>query len=217
MEHLAPAKSLVQMTYEAILDEICTGALAPGTRLAQDDIARQLGVSRQPVNSAIAMLRAQNFVRDTGRRGVVVAPVDKALFDAIYQFRSAVEPLAVGLAADNMDNIGVASGRRIIARGKAGVAADDAEAVLEADMEFHSLIYRLSGNPIIAESMRLNWRHLQRSMGKVLQYPGMSETVWAEHTEIFETLVAGRGADAAVLMGAHIRNAPIRIAGQQQA
>jgi len=95
MDSLQPTKSLVQKTYEAILNEICTGSLLPGVRLAQDDLAAQLDVSRQPVNGAIAMLKSQGFVIDTGRRGVVVAPIADGHFEAIYQFRSAVEPLAV--------------------------------------------------------------------------------------------------------------------------
>jgi len=211
METLTPAKSLVQMTYEAILDEICTGSLTPGTRLSQDHLAAQLNVSRQPVNSAITMLKSQNFVEDTGRRGVVVAAVDRKLFDAIYQFRSAVDPLAVELAITRMAEKDIACGRAIIARGKICVEATQSQAVLQADIDFHSLIYQLSGNAIIIDTMHLNWRHLQRSMSKVLQHPGMSSQVWIEHEQIFDAMVAGKTAQATALMRRHVRDAPNRI------
>ncbi len=211
METLTPAKSLVQMTYEAILNEICTGSLTPGTRLSQDHLAAQLNVSRQPVNSAIAMLKSQNFVEDTGRRGVVVAAVDGKLFNEIYQFRAAIDPLAVELAVTRLTKEDIARGREIIARGKACVEAAQSQAVLQADIDFHSLIYQLSGNAIIIDTMHLNWRHLQRSMSKVLQHPGMTTHVWSEHERIFEAMVAGKTAQAAELMRTHARDAPNRI------
>jgi len=211
METLTPAKSLVQMTYEAILDEICTGSLTPGTRLSQDHLAAQLNVSRQPVNSAITMLKSQKFVEDTGRRGVVVAAVDRKLFDAIYQFRAAIDPLAVELAITRMAEKDIANGREIITRGKVCVEAVESQAVLQADIDFHSLIYQLSGNAIIIDTMHLNWRHLQRSMSKVLQHPGMTTQVWIEHEQIFDAMVAGDTAQATALMRSHVGDAPNRI------
>ena len=214
MESLQPTKSLVQKTYEALLNEICTGALEPGMRLAQDDLAEQLDVSRQPVNGAIAMLKSQGFVIETGRRGVIVAPIEDGHFEAIYQFRSAVEPLAVELATPRMTKESIVRGRKIISRGKNFVQTGNAPAVLQADMDFHALIHQLSGNAIIVETMHLNWRHLQRSMSKVLQFPGMSIHVWKEHQKIFEAMISGNAGEATVLMRTHIMHAPKRISGQ---
>lgn len=214
MEAITPTKSLVERAYDALLDAICTGALPPGSRLAQDEVAETLNVSRQPVNSAIAMLKAQRFVRDTGRRGVVVAPVDQAFFESIYQFRSAVEPLAVELATPRLDAEVIARGRAVIERGTALVQAGDAEGVLQSDVDFHLLICETSGNEIIIDTMRLNWQHLRRSMGEVLQFPGMSLQVWKEHKAIFEAMVTGDTRRARLLMHKHIVDAPKRLASR---
>lgn len=211
MHALAPSKTLVEKTYEAILEAICTGRLPPGDRLNQDDIAERLQVSRQPVNSAIAMLKAQRFVTDAGRRGVVVAPVDETLFGSIYEFRSAIEPLAVTLAMANLDNPAIAEGRRIVTFGKAKVRMGDDAGVLQADIDFHAHIYALSRNHIVVDTMRLNWQHLRRSMGRVLQHPGMSVQVWDEHERIFEAMARGEAGVAADLMRSHVIEAPRRL------
>lgn len=213
MEVIAPSKSLVEKTYDALLDAICTGALKPGVRIAQDEIAEKLNVSRQPVNSAIAMLKAQRFVQDTGRRGVTVAPVDRRLFDSIYQFRSAVEPLAVELATPRLNPDAIARGRAIVERGTTLMEAGDTNGVLHADIDFHTLIYELSGNDIILDTMRLNWQHLRRSMGEVLRFPGMTSQVWKEHAAIFEEMAAGNAKLAANHMRSHIADAPKRTVG----
>ena len=131
MEALAPNKTLVEKAYEALLEAICCGDVRPGDRLNQDELASKLNVSRQPINSAIAMLKAQRFVQDTGKRGVVVAPIDQNLFDSIYEFRTVVEPLAVQLACQRMTSEAVTLGREIISRGKSCVqSADHAAALL---------------------------------------------------------------------------------------
>ncbi|SIO34291.1 transcriptional regulator, GntR family [Rhodovulum sp. ES.010] len=207
MEALTQKKTLVEQAYDALLEAICSGDIKAGERLNQDELAERLQVSRQPVNSAIAMLKAQRFVQDTGKRGVVVAPIDQTLFDSIYQFRTAVEPLAVHLATTRMTKEAISLGREIIARGKSHVQNGDQASALRADMDFHNLIYNLSGNIIVADTMNLNWRHLQRAMSEVLSVPGTTLRVWKEHDQIFSEMVRGDDKRAAKLMREHMEHA----------
>lgn len=79
-------------------------------------------------------------------------------------------------------------------------------------MDFHVLIYELSGNPLILETMRLNWHHLRRSMDEVLRTPGMSTRVWKEHDAIFGAMVRGDADAAASLAEQHVRQAMNRVA-----
>ncbi|PZX15956.1 DNA-binding GntR family transcriptional regulator [Palleronia aestuarii] len=211
MRALTQNKTLLDQTYEALLEAICTGSIKAGERLNQDEIAARLSVSRQPVNSAIAMLKAQRFVNDTGRRGVVVAPIDRTIFESIYTFRTAVEPLAVRLATGRLTRDAITLGRDVIERGKRQVQAGERSAALRCDIEFHNLIYTLSGNLIISDTMSLNWRHLQRAMIEVLNVPGATLRVWKEHDEIFRSMVEGDAEGAAAMMHAHMINATLQI------
>lgn len=211
MESLDVPKSLVDQAYEVILNALCDGTLKPGGRLTQEDIAARLNVSRQPVTHALALLKAQGFLAQSGRRGLTVTAVDPKMFEAIYQFRSAVEPLAVKLAAPHMTKQAIVRGRALVKHGRSMIAAGDSRASLQADMDFHAFIYELSGNPLIAETMQLHWRHLRRGMGEVLRHPGMSVAVWREHGLILEALARGDGDGAAELMRGHIVGAFERV------
>lgn len=204
MESLVAPKRLVDQAYAAILDAICNGTLKPDERLTQDGIAQRLNVSRQPIHNALLVLKAQGFVREAGGRGLSVAPLDPKLFDAIYQFRSAVEPLAVTVAVAHIDKRAVQQGRALIARGKAAAARNDPKPLIAADMAFHSFIYELSDNSLILETMRLNWHHLRRAMGQTLRLPGLGRRVWKEHETIFESMIAGEIDKAARLMRDHV-------------
>lgn len=207
MESLVTPKTLVDQAYAAILDAICDGTLKPGERLTQESVAQRLNVSRQPIHNALLVLKAQGFVREFGRRGLAVAPLDPKLFEAIYQFRSAIEPLAVRIAIAFLNEESIARGRAIIERGKAAVKRGDSARLVQADMDFHSFIYELSGNLLVIDTMHLNWQHLRRSMGEVLRYPALTARVWREHAEIFEAMIARDAKKAARLMQDHMVNA----------
>lgn len=149
-------KSLVDQTYEILLDAICSGELAPGERLNQDEIAARLDVSRQPVNSAISMLKAHNFVEDTGRRGVIISKIEARQFHEIYEFRSAIEPFAIRLASERMPLDAAARARQMLERGQEVAETQGTIAQVKVDMEFHEMIYEWTGNATIQRTMRLN-------------------------------------------------------------
>jgi len=206
LESLVSPTTLVDQAYAVILDAICDGTLKPGERLTQADVAERLNVSRQPIHNALLVLKAQGFLQESGRRGLCVAPIDPALFEAIYQFRSAIEPLAVRLATARMKPADLASGEVLIAQGMRAIKEQGGAAV-RADMAFHSWIYDLSGNVMIVETMRLNWQHLRRAMGEVLRHPRLSTRVWNEHRVIVDAMAAGDGEKAALLIGGHVMSA----------
>ena len=74
MKILSVQPNLVEQVHEAILLEISVGKLTPGTRIIQEQIASELGVSRQPVQQALLLLRNQGLLRDAPGRGLIVAP-----------------------------------------------------------------------------------------------------------------------------------------------
>ena len=95
--HVQPR--MMEQVYGTILDAICDGRLAPGERLAQEGIAEKLNVSRQPVGQALMLLKSQGFVCKSGRRGLMVSPLEEDFVRSLYEFRCALDRLAARLAA----------------------------------------------------------------------------------------------------------------------
>jgi DNA-binding GntR family transcriptional regulator len=214
IESLKPQKTLVEQVYASVLDAICEGALPAGARVTQDELAAQLRVSRQPVMTALNLLKQNGFLVEHGRRGLQVAAADRAHFDAIYEFRSALEPLAASLAAERISPEQLARGRVLVAHGRRVAAAGDAHATLQADIDFHSLIYQASGNPLLLESMQRHWQHLRRSMGEVLQRPRFTQKVWREHAAILDAIAAGDRKAAGRLIAEHVSEARERVSAE---
>lgn len=69
MKAIASTPNLVEQVRNAILDEVTAGKIGPGERIIQEQIAQALGVSRQPVQQALALLRNQGVLQDAPGRG----------------------------------------------------------------------------------------------------------------------------------------------------
>jgi len=117
------APSLYEQVYTSILEAICGGTLRPGDRINQDELAAQLNVSRQPVTQALTVLRSQDFVRDAGRRGLVVTPLQKRFFESLYELRESLDPMAARLAARHGAGLARAGGQALLDRGRAALQA----------------------------------------------------------------------------------------------
>ncbi len=203
MERLSLHMPLADRVYRAILDAICAGELAPGARITQDELAARLDVSRQPVLQALVLLRRQGFVRDSGRRGIVVAPFDRDFVAQLYEVRSALDGAAARGAARRGQADARLSGPGLIAAGRAAVASGSVARMIEADMRFHLFLYDLSGNPLIAETAGLHWHHIRRVMGGYIgRYRGRGE-IWDEHEAILRAVVDGAPDEAERLARHH--------------
>ncbi|MGJ4949579.1 GntR family transcriptional regulator [Bradyrhizobium sp. HKCCYLS20291] len=203
-----PAPSLVDQVVEAITDEIVSGVLTSGSRLIQDDLAKAYGVSRQPVQQALVLLRGCGLVQSAPGRGLIVAPLDPRLVRDLYEMRAVLEGLAARLAAERASRRAASEGPAYIVAGHEAVRSGLVSRKIETDIAFHRFLSSLSGNTLIDETMAPHWPYLKRVMSDVLQKEQrMSQTVWDEHEDILAAVIEGRSADAERLSREHITRA----------
>ena len=164
-------------------------------------------MSRQPVLQALRLLKKDGLVLDAPGRGLLVAPLDPDWIAKVYQVRGALDALAARLAAARQTRIDGA----LLERGRRAARGRDVQAMLDADLAFHSAIYTASGNPLIEQSAHLHWRHLRRVMGAVLQSARQRASVWDEHTAIAEAIGSGDAERAAQLMERHAAQASLKL------
>lgn len=199
LERIEFAPDLTEQVYQRLLDAICSGELAAGARLTQEELAASFNVSRQPVLQALRLLKKDGVVVDSGRRGLIVVPVDPSLIGQLYEVRSVLD----GLAARRAALAGAKIDPSVIDRGRRAVAGSRIAAMIDADIAFHNLIYAASGNPLIGESAGRHWHHIRRAMGAALQAAGVRESVWDEHQAILEAINAADAVQAERLARQH--------------
>jgi DNA-binding GntR family transcriptional regulator len=202
---LDPSPNLIDQVYARILEGITDRTLLPGQRIRQNELAEQLGVSRQPVSHALHLLYRQGLITESGRRGFEVSQLDPERIRQLYEVRGAIDALAAKLAAARVksDAIGRAQFEKALHAGRAIDRKTPLSMLIALDVDFHSAIYRLAGNPAIEEMIAPQWPHMRRSMATVLVELDYRESAWREHEGIAEAIFASDAAAAEKAALAH--------------
>ena len=213
MKRLSVPQSRAEQTYQVLLDEICDGSMPAGTQLIQEELAAQLGVSRQPIQQALARLKGDGLLEEAPGRGLCVPALDLSRMRSHYDIRSALDRLAARLAAMrvaeatlNKQQVSDA-GQKIVDAGRDAVAKGAVKDMIRRDIDFHSYIYTISGNPLIATTAESHWRFLRRVMGDVLRRAQPPASIWQQHQAILQAIVSGNADAADSLAEQHIENA----------
>jgi DNA-binding GntR family transcriptional regulator len=203
------APNLIDQVYARILEAITDRTLLPGQRIRQNELAEKLGVSRQPVSHALHLLHRQGLVAESGRRGFEVTGLDPTRIRQLYEVRGAIDALAARLAANRSkaDAAGRLQLEKALHAGRSIDRKTPLSKLIALDVNFHSAIYRLAGNPAIEEMMAPQWPHMRRSMATVLAELDYRESAWSEHETIAAAIFAGNGKAAEEAASAHAQTA----------
>src|SRR4051794_13186630 len=91
--------ALVDRLAATIQARVLSGEFASGSRLRQESLATEFGVSRTPVREALRKLQAAGIVQLEPRRGARVRGPSAREVREAYEVRAELEGLAAGLAA----------------------------------------------------------------------------------------------------------------------
>ncbi|HWQ37837.1 MAG TPA: GntR family transcriptional regulator [Burkholderiales bacterium] len=207
MKALPHQPTLVDQVYEAILSEISAGKFAHDSRLIQEELAESLGVSRQPIQQALLLLKSHGILRDAPGRGLMVAPLEAEFVRNLYEVRGVLDGLASSKAAERAAVTARKEGPAFIKRGREAVASRSIPKMIAADMDFHFFLYGLSRNPLIAEASSPYWSYLRRVMGEVLLYDETPAEIWDQHEAILDAVIAADPQKAGQLAREHIAQA----------
>jgi DNA-binding GntR family transcriptional regulator len=204
--------SVVDLTYEAIRERIVSGELARGERVHQEDIARELGVSRTPVREALRRLAAEGLVQMHTNRGARVADLDRSGMRAAYEARLVIEPGAARLGAQRRPPEPLRAMRAALARQRRGRRGVHAR--FEANRDFHLALVAAAANPFLDQLAGVLW--VARIGEAIYEAQGESAERMRldadEHEAILDAVERGRARDAETLVRRHIAAAIARSA-----
>jgi DNA-binding GntR family transcriptional regulator len=187
--------------YETLEDLIVRRVLRPGERLLENDLASQLGVSRNPVREAMTMLARAGWIDIHPRSGAYVHDPSPDEIDDFFEMRTLLESFAAERAATRISAEEIDALEEIWRVGVAAVEAGDVEGIVSANAAFHDRISDRSGNALLHEHLSVMKKRVRWYFSTVADVRGMSS--WDEHRRIIDALRARDPAHAATLMRAH--------------
>ena len=192
---------LRQSVYDALIDLIVGGDLPPGQHMVETDLARQLGVSRQPIREALHRMEAEGWVDLRPSQGAFVhVPTDSEV-DELLDVRALLEAETARLAARAATGAQVARLRELCAAGQDAAGQDDPSRAAEANDSFHAEIALAAGNSVLAELVGIVGRRVQWYYRMVA--PERGHGSWAEHAELIDAIEASDPERAQVLARKH--------------
>jgi DNA-binding GntR family transcriptional regulator len=188
---------------ELIREAIIDGRLPPGQRLKEEELARELGISRTPVREALLILQTEGLVDAAPNRGAVVRSHDASDLEDLYQLRALLEGYAARRAAANVSEAAIADLWASCERFEALIEGDVPELVKE-NLFFHSTILDTAQSRRVAELIR-----------KVIELPLVYRSyIWYSidqrrisahyHRQITKALESRDGERAELVMKEHV-------------
>jgi DNA-binding GntR family transcriptional regulator len=158
---LAPlrSESTRDRVVNAIRDAIIHGRLRPGEKVPEEDLAKQLGISRTPIREAIRILEQQGLVRVEPKKGTYIAKPNRSDEANALTVRVALEELAIRQAierstADQWAALCEAL-EGLLDEMTNAVELNDPVRAVELDIEFHAMLVAASRNRYLLKSWHL--------------------------------------------------------------
>lgn len=206
--------------YQSLSERIATeltwkmfsGALAPGERLIETEIAEEYGVSRGPVREAMKQLEQIGLLLATPHRGAVVARVSDDEAALLVELRAIVEGFAIREAVRNVSRKDIAYFQELVGAMSEAAEQRDARAFIRLDVQFHDALMQLAESNIL---VRL-WRSMDgpvrvRVSSKAGEsHVAISPATVEEHRRIVKALEMGDAFTAERAVVEHIRHVHAR-------
>lgn len=188
---------------DVLLERIARGDYAPGERLVETAIARELGVSQAPVREALRDLDQLGLVVHAPNRGCSVRQVSPRELREAFPVRAALEALASRLAAPRISDADLARLDALLEEMVAAARVADPLAQAHANARFHATIVAAAGN----ETLERQWSTLEpfaRTYLTSVQADVDLEQLAERHRPIVAALRSRDGEIAARVMHDHL-------------
>jgi DNA-binding GntR family transcriptional regulator len=204
------ARTLADRVFARLQDDIVLGALKPGSKLGETELATRYGVSRGPLREAIRRLESRKLLERIPHVGTRVASLQASDLIEIYRVREALEGMAARLAAENTSGAEVAGLWDLLAlhEQQQDLQEDTAYFQREGDLDFHYRIIQGSHNRTLIDLLigEIYYR-VRRFRYQFSMTANRPQKALAEHRRIVEAIEARDGEMAELLMRRHISRA----------
>jgi DNA-binding GntR family transcriptional regulator len=188
-----------ELIREAILD----GRLEPGKRLKEEELARELGISRTPVREALLMLQAEGLIMTVPNRGAVVRAHDAEDLQDLYQLRALLEGYAARLAAlriseEEVERLGESCDRF------EALESEDVRELVKENLLFHNAILAAAGSARLTSMVRRVIELPLVYKSYIWYSPDQKRTSGYFHRQITTALAAHDPERAELIMKEHV-------------
>ena len=202
LQDAAPRSTIADAVFDELRRAILEVRLPPGTRTSEAEVAKQLGVSRQPVREAFSRLARAGYLRIQPQKATEVVRISpQAVMNALF-LREALEIAVVRRAAERRDDAALDRLRGLMALQAEAQQRDDRFAFQQHDDAFHLAVAD-------AAECSFAWRLIdeQKALMDRVRFLSLAfgqPAALEDHGRIFDAIEAGNPQAAEAAMHRHL-------------
>jgi DNA-binding GntR family transcriptional regulator len=190
--------------YQALRQAIVLGTLQPNERLVEANLARDFGLGRSAVRTALARLEQDGLVEREPHRGARVRLIDEREAVEILEARSVLEGVAARHAAANATAADVKRLRQILKEMRRLLDQGDLLRASDENAVLHRTLLEIADHPTVMRLISLLKSQLVRFQYRTIMLPGRRDRSFDEHSAIVDAVAAGDPDAAEKAMRRHL-------------
>lgn len=195
------------MALASLRAQLSSGALRPGDRIRQEQLAAELGTSVVPVREALTTLQAEGLVRHIPHRGYRVASLSLEELSETYLIRRLLEDEVVRIATPRLREEQLTVLREAAGEMEALTERGDVAAMMEVNRRFHFTLFEAADRPRMVDFIRILWMMTDAYRAMYYGRDDARQRVNHEHRGIIEALEDGDADRAVRELEAHRQHA----------
>jgi DNA-binding GntR family transcriptional regulator len=197
----------VQRVLQTLRERITRHDLPPGSKLFENELSAEFGVSRAKIRDVLAILQQRGLIERIPKRGAVVERLDPAQVFHIYNVREALEGVCARLATQNMppeswQDLVTLFGKPI----EDDIRRGDLEAYIAKLDIFRRRTIEGAQNPVLADMLENIQDRTRMIIRRIIILPGRAEIGLREHRAVLQAMRKGDAEAAEAAKRANIRS-----------
>lgn len=192
-----------QVAYKEIKEMVVSGRLAPGGKVSQVRLAKELGCSTVPVVEALRRLESEGLLVKEGRRMAKVRQLSNEDLEGLFLIREGIEPIAAYLCAERISEAELTHLQKLVERFEAAVDTGDDDVSNDCEVRIHRCIARNAKCPLLLEELNRLFLIEKTSAGSMRLTDRARYR--SSHRTIAQAIADRDGALAEFLMKRHIQ------------
>jgi DNA-binding GntR family transcriptional regulator len=178
--------TLRERILETIRDAIMSGALKPGEKVAEPELAARFGISRTPIREAFRQLESEGYLSVVPRKGALVVSFSAKDVEEFYAIKSILEGYAARKACSLLSTREINKLEGINEKLREIAAEGDVRHFFKVHNSFHDLFIKGAGNEKLHDMIAALLKKFQRLRLASLSKPGRMQISVEEHEKIIE-------------------------------
>lgn len=207
LSNLSEQRTIADRTYDQLKNDIISGALAQGSKIVEEELARKYGISRGPLREAIHRLEGSKLIVRIPHAGARIVTLSQQMMSEIYEVRESLEGMSARLAAQKINDPQISALWQLLGEHEKSINEADGKIYLqgEGNFDFHFRIAEAGGNQWLIQHVHLELYQLIRMCRyQSAQTPERPEKALAEHRQILQAISQHDAELAEMLMRRHI-------------